>query len=134
MNFSHWIWFKYSKKLVGYVLPLNTESLPIGKSFHSTSLGETEQMLTIASKASVYMAQALSPNTPPFCIDGSTWLQNVKKNHQNSDFFLCWLKFQVIDIHACKFKAIQLLMSMLNLTVRNHHKLWYQKIGSLANK
>ena len=60
-----------SNKLVGFVLPLDTEYLPIGGSFLATSFDGVEQMFSSASKASsayIYVAQPLSPSTPPFCL------------------------------------------------------------------
>ena len=65
-----------SNKLVGFVLPLDTEYLPIGGSFLATSFDGIEQMFSSASKASsayIYVAQPLSPSTPPFslCLIGT---------------------------------------------------------------
>ena len=60
-----------SNNLVGFVLSLDTECLPIGESFLATSFDGIEQMFSNASKASsayIYMAQPLSPSTPPFCL------------------------------------------------------------------
>jgi len=57
--------------LVGFVLPLDTEYLPIGGSFLATSFDGIEQMFSSASKASsvyICVAQPLSPSTPPFCL------------------------------------------------------------------
>lgn len=60
-----------SNKLVGFVLPLDTEYLPIGGSFLATSFDKIEQMFLSTSKASsayIYVAQPLSPSAPPFCL------------------------------------------------------------------
>ena len=57
-------------KLVGFVLPLDKDSLPLSGSFQATCLSAIEAMFENSKKASsayVYMVQSLSPNTPPFC-------------------------------------------------------------------
>ena len=58
-------------KLVGFVLPLDKDLLPLSGSFQATSLSTIEAMFENSKKASsayVYMVQSLSPNTPPFCL------------------------------------------------------------------
>jgi len=58
-------------KLVGFVLPLDEDSLPLSESFQASTLSAIEEMFEKCKKASsayVYMAQSLSPNTPPFCL------------------------------------------------------------------
>ena len=58
-------------KLVGFVLPLDKDSLLLSGSFQASSLSTIEAMFENNKKASsayVYMAQTLSPNTPPFCL------------------------------------------------------------------
>ena len=58
-------------KLVGFVLPIDKDSLSLSGSFQASSLSTIEAMFENNKKASsayVYMAQTLSPNTPPFCL------------------------------------------------------------------
>jgi len=58
-------------ELVGFVLPIDTDSLPLSGSFEASFLSAIQHMFENCKKNSsayVYMAQSLSPNTPPFCL------------------------------------------------------------------
>ena len=58
-------------KCVGFVLPLNENSLPIVDSFIAVSFSAIENMFqqhSIAKYAYVYMAQPLCNNVPPVCL------------------------------------------------------------------
>ena len=60
-----------SDKIVGFVLPLDDNGLPMKDYFGATSLDDIEQMFRSSKKASnayIYMVQAMSPNVPPFCL------------------------------------------------------------------
>lgn len=56
-------------KLVGFVLPVDENFLPITDSFHATSFEEIEHMFMNAKFAYIYMAQPMSPSVPPFCLN-----------------------------------------------------------------
>ena len=63
-----------SNKLVGFVLPLQLDSkfLPITDSFLATSFEKIEHFFINESRATfayAYMAQAMSPSVPPFCLN-----------------------------------------------------------------
>ena len=60
----------YSNKIVGFVLPLDNNSLPKINSFVATSFEVIETMFASSSKAFyayIYMAQHVL-NVPPFCL------------------------------------------------------------------
>lgn len=57
--------------IVGFVLPLDENSLPKQDFFCATSFKEIEQMFSISKKACnayIYVAQAMSLSVPPFCL------------------------------------------------------------------
>ena len=61
----------YSNKIVGFVLPLDDNSLPKINSFVATSFEVIETMFGSSNKASyayIYMAQPMVLNVPPFCL------------------------------------------------------------------
>ena len=58
-------------RCVGFVLPLNENSLPIVDSFIAVSFSAIENMFqqqSIAKYAYIYMAQPLCNNAPPVCL------------------------------------------------------------------
>lgn len=61
-----------SNKLVGFVLPVDSNFLPITDSFLATSFEKIEHFFTNENRATfayVYMAQPMSPSVPPFCLN-----------------------------------------------------------------
>ena len=60
-----------SDRLVGFVLPVDKNCIPIQDAFCATSFEQIEEIFMRESKASyayLYMAQALSSGVPPFCL------------------------------------------------------------------
>ena len=84
---SHVEYDSSNNKIVGFVLPLDCNSLPIKTSFYATSFAETENMFLNSKKASsayIYLVQPMSVTVPPFylaligtdnCFDAKAVLQ-----------------------------------------------------------
>lgn len=61
-----------SNKLVGFVLPVDGNHLPLTDSFFATSFEAIEETFANEKKATfayIYMAQPMSPTAPPFCLN-----------------------------------------------------------------
>ena len=61
-----------SNKLVGFVLPVDGNHLPLTNSFFAASFEVIEETFVNEKKATfayVYMAQPMSPTAPPFCLN-----------------------------------------------------------------
>jgi len=61
-----------TNKLVGFILPVDSNFLPITSSFLATSFERIEEIFTNENRtkfAYLYMAQPMSSSIPPFCLN-----------------------------------------------------------------
>ena len=61
----------YTDRLVGFVLPVDKDYIPMPNVFLATSFERIKEIFMTESKAMyayLYMAQALKPGVPPFCL------------------------------------------------------------------
>ena len=80
---------KETDKLVGFVLPYNSEGVPISDSFIAVSFDfvqETFLTTEIGKYVLIYMAQPLEENVPAYCL-----MCTVTNNKYNAELITkCW--------------------------------------------
>ena len=93
-----------SDKLVGFVLPVDDNFLPITESFYAASFEEIEQMFINQHKATyayIYMAQPMSSSVPPFCL-------NIIGTNNRFDATAVLSRWKHM-ISECKLRNIQII-------------------------